>query len=98
MLLHGQPGSAADWRQVADQLPRGLGVVALDRPGYGASRWAAGGFAANARAVVAELDARGIKRACRRVTPTEGVALAVAGLAPERVQALVLRPASARAA
>ena len=38
-------------------------MVALDRPGYGASRQAAGGFVFNARAVLAELDARGIERA-----------------------------------
>jgi pimeloyl-ACP methyl ester carboxylesterase len=91
VLLHGQPGSAADWQQVADQLPRGLGVLALDRPGYGASRRAAGGFAANARAMVAELDARGIERAVLvGHSYGGGVALAVAGLAPERVEALVL--------
>ena len=59
VLLHGQPGSGADWEQVADRLPAGLGVVTPDRPGYGASPRAAGGFAAGARAVVAELDVRG---------------------------------------
>ena len=91
VLLHGQPGSAADWQQVADRLPRTLGVVALDRPGYGASRQAAGGFAVNARAVVAELDARGIGRAVLvGHSYGGGVALAAAGLAPERVEALVL--------
>jgi pimeloyl-ACP methyl ester carboxylesterase len=63
VLLHGQPGSAADWQQVASRLPEALRVVALDRPGYGASRQGAGGFAVNARAVLAELDARGIERA-----------------------------------
>ena len=91
VLLHGQPGSAADWLQVADRLPRTLGVVALDRPGYGASRQAAGGFAVNARAVVAELDARGIGRAVLvGHSYGGGVALAAAGLAPERVEALAL--------
>jgi 3-oxoadipate enol-lactonase len=91
VLLHGQPGSAADWQQVADRLPRTLGVVALDRPGYGASRQAADGFAVNARAVVAELDARGIGRAVLvGHSYGGGVALAAAGLAPERVEALVL--------
>src|SRR5689334_25348772 len=63
VLLHGQPGSGADWQQVADRLPDGIGVLAPDRPGYGASPRQAGGFAAGARAVVAELDARGIARA-----------------------------------
>jgi pimeloyl-ACP methyl ester carboxylesterase len=91
VLLHGQPGSGADWRQVAGRLPSGLRVVALDRPGYGASRQGAGGFAVNARAVVAELDARGIERAVLvGHSYGGGVALAVAQLAPERVEALVL--------
>ncbi len=91
MLLHGQPGSGADWRQVVDRLPSGLQVVALDRPGYGASRQGAGGFGFNARVVVAELDARGIERAVLvGHSYGGGVALAVAQLAPERVEALVL--------
>ena len=61
VLLHGQPGSGADWEQVADRLPGALGVVTPDRPGYGASPRPADGFAGGARAVVAELDARGIE-------------------------------------
>ena len=91
VLLHGQPGSGADWQQVAGRLPPGLPVVALDRPGYGASRRGAGGFGYNARAVVAELDARGIERAVLvGHSYGGGIALAVAQLAPERVEALVL--------
>jgi pimeloyl-ACP methyl ester carboxylesterase len=91
VLLHGQPGSSADWQQVAGRLPPGLRVVALDRPGYGASRQRAGGFAVNARAVVAELDDRGIERAVLvGHSYGGGVALAVAKLAPARVEALVL--------
>jgi pimeloyl-ACP methyl ester carboxylesterase len=91
VLLHGQPGSSADWQQVAGRLPPGLRVVALDRPGYGASRQRAGGFAVNARAVVAELDDHGIERAVLvGHSYGGGVALAVAKLAPARVEALVL--------
>jgi pimeloyl-ACP methyl ester carboxylesterase len=91
VLLHGQPGSAADWQQVAGFLPPALGVVALDRPGYGASRQPAGGFGYGARAVLAELDARGIGRAVLvGHSYGGGVALSVAQLAPERVEALVL--------
>jgi 3-oxoadipate enol-lactonase len=91
LLLHGQPGSGADWQQVVDQLPSGLRVVALDRPGYGASRQGAGGFAVNASAVVAELDGRGLERAVLvGHSYGGGVALAAAKLAPARVEALVL--------
>jgi pimeloyl-ACP methyl ester carboxylesterase len=91
VLLHGQPGSSSDWRQVADLLPGTLDVVALDRPGYGASRQKAGGFGYGARAVLAELDARGIGRAVLvGHSYGGGVALSAAGLAPERVEALVL--------
>jgi pimeloyl-ACP methyl ester carboxylesterase len=91
VLLHGQPGSGADWQQVAGRLPDGLGVLAPDRPGYGASPQPAGGFAAGARAVVAELDGCGIDRAVLvGHSYGGGVALATARLAPERVEALVL--------
>jgi pimeloyl-ACP methyl ester carboxylesterase len=91
VLLHGQPGSGADWQQVVDRLPSGLRVVAPDRPGYGASRQPAGGFAVNARAVVAELDRCGIERAVLvGHSYGGGVALAVAQLAPARVEALAL--------
>src|SRR4029077_16046096 len=31
VLLHGQPGSAADWQQVAGRLPAPLHAVAVDR-------------------------------------------------------------------
>ena len=33
VLLHGQPGSPADWQQVAARLPARLHAVAPDRPG-----------------------------------------------------------------
>jgi pimeloyl-ACP methyl ester carboxylesterase len=91
LVLHGQPGLASDWQQVVGRLPVQLRVAALDRPGYGASRQSAGGFAANARAVLAELDARGIERAVLvGHSFGRGVALAVTQLAPQRVEALVL--------
>ena len=91
VLLHGQPGSGADWQQVADRLPDGLGVLALDRPGYGASPRPAVGFEAGARAVLAELDGRGVDQAVLvGHSYGGGVALATAQLAPERVAALIL--------
>lgn len=91
VLLHGQPGCGSDWQQVVDLLPPGLRAVALDRPGYGGSRLPAGGYQANARAVLADLDARGIGRAVLvGHSYGGGVALTIAALAPERVAALVL--------
>ena len=91
VLLHGQPGSAADWQQVAARLPTRLHVVAADRPGYGSSRLPAGGFRANARAVLDDLDARDVKRAVLvGHSYGGGVALWTASVAPDRVAAVVL--------
>jgi pimeloyl-ACP methyl ester carboxylesterase len=91
VMLHGQPGSGAEWQQVLGRLPRELHAVALDRPGYGSSRQAAGGFAANARAVVSDLDSRAVRRAVLvGHSYGAGVALSAAQLAPRRVEALVL--------
>ena len=91
VLLHGQPGLPADWHQVTARLPAQLHAIAVDRPGYGASQQPAGGFTAGARAVLGELDARGIQRAVLvGHSYGGGVALAAAGLAPHRVEAVVL--------
>ncbi|HEY2686956.1 MAG TPA: alpha/beta hydrolase [Streptosporangiaceae bacterium] len=91
ILLHGQPGSGADWEQVQARLPAGIRSHALDRPGYGSSRQPGGGFTRNARAVLAAMDARGIPQAVLvGHSYGGGVALAVADLAPHRVRALVL--------
>ena len=91
VLLHGQPGSPADWLQLAGRLPAQLHAVAADRPGYGSSQLPAGGFAANARAVLDDLESRGITRAVLvGHSYGGGVALSAAGLAPGRVTAVVL--------
>ena len=91
VLLHGQPGSPADWQQVAARLPARLHAVAPDRPGYGSSRLPAGGFAANARAILDDLDSCGIKRAVLvGHSYGGGVALSVASMAPSRVEAVIL--------
>jgi pimeloyl-ACP methyl ester carboxylesterase len=91
VLLHGQPGSPADWLQVAGRLPAQLHAIAVDRPGYGSSPLAAAGFAANARALLDDLDARGVKRAVLvGHSYGGGVALLAASLAPQRVEAVVL--------
>jgi pimeloyl-ACP methyl ester carboxylesterase len=91
VLLHGQPGSPADWHAVTALLPPQLRALAADRPGYGASRRPAGGFTANAQAVIEDLDARGVQNAVLvGHSWGGGVALRAASLAPDRVQAVVL--------
>jgi pimeloyl-ACP methyl ester carboxylesterase len=91
VLLHGQPGSPADWQPVTARLPAQLHAIAADRPGYGSSQLPAGGFAAGARAVLDDLDARGITRAVLvGHSYGGGVALAAAALAPGRVEAVIL--------
>ena len=91
VLLHGQPGSPADWQPVTARLPAQLHAIAADRPGYGSSQLPAGGFAANARAVLDDLDARGITRAVLvGHSYGGGVALVAAALAPRRVEAVIL--------
>ena len=91
VLLHGQPGSPADWLPLAERLPAQLHAVAADRPGYGSSPLAAGGFAANARALLDDLDSRDVRHAVLvGHSYGGGVALSAASLAPERVAAVVL--------
>src|SRR6202035_5627693 len=75
----------------AGRLPAPLHAVAVDRPGYGSSPLAACGFAANTRAVLDDLDSRGIQRAVLvGHSYGGGVALRTASLAPHRVEAVVL--------
>ena len=91
MLLHGQPGLGSEWDQVADRLPGRFRALLPDRPGHGSSTQPGGGLDANAAAVLAEMDARGIERAVLvGHSYGGGVALRVAATAPGRVEALVL--------
>ena len=91
VLLHGQPGTAADWHAVMARLPAHLHAVAVDRPGYGASRRRAAGFKANAQAVLDDLDERGVDTAVLvGHSWAGGAALQAASLAPHRVKAVVL--------
>jgi uncharacterized protein (TIRG00374 family) len=91
VLLHGQPGTAADWEAVMERLPPQLHAVAVDRPGYGASQNRAAGFTANAEVVLHDLDERGVDTAVLvGHSWAGGVALEVAALAPDRVKAVVL--------
>jgi pimeloyl-ACP methyl ester carboxylesterase len=91
VLLHGQPGSAADWAPVTTRLRERMRVVAPDRPGYGRTGGRATGFRDNAAAMVALLDRLGIESAVvAGHSWATGVALAAAIRFPERVRALVL--------
>ena len=91
VLLHGQPGSGADWREVVARLPVGVECVAADRPGYRSSPHPAAGLVGNAEAVLADLDHAGIGQAVLvGHSYGGGVALTAAALAPHRVLGLVL--------
>jgi pimeloyl-ACP methyl ester carboxylesterase/uncharacterized membrane protein YbhN (UPF0104 family) len=91
VLLHGQPGSAADWQAVMARLPAQLHAVALDRPGYGTSQRPAAGFKANAQKVLEDLDERTVDSAVLVAHSwAGGIALQAAALAPHRVKAVVL--------
>ena len=91
VLLHGQPGSSADWAAVAARLDDRFTVVVPDRPGYGHTGGQAGGFRENAAAVIGLLDRLGIRQATiAGHSWSGGVAIALAGQAPDRVGGLVL--------
>jgi len=90
LLLHGQPGSAADWDRVVSGLDGRADVIALDRPGWD-RRTRPCDLPGNARAALAALDARGAPRAVV-AGHSLGAAVAawLAATHPERVSALVL--------
>jgi pimeloyl-ACP methyl ester carboxylesterase len=91
VLLHGQPGTAADWAPVARLLRSSHTVVVPDRLGYGRTGGPAGGFKANADAVLRLLDGLAVERAV--VVGHSwggGVALALVEDRPDRVAGAVL--------
>lgn len=91
VLLHGQPGSRADWRRVVPLLAADHTVIVPDRPGYGASGGDAGGFDFNADEAVRLLDAESIASAVFvGYSWSGGVALSAAIRHPDRVGGLVL--------
>ncbi|MDW5594003.1 alpha/beta hydrolase [Conexibacter stalactiti] len=95
LLLHGLPGTAADFERVTPLLPR-MRTIALDRPGYGASDGGAHGTEAQLAAIEGLLDRLGIRRAIVVGHSYGGtLALAFAARRPERVRALVLVAAAA---
>ena len=90
LLLHGQPGAAADWERLRAALDPGLATLAIDRPGWD-GRTRATDLAGNARAALAALDRAGVTRATV-VGHSLGAAVAawLAGSHPDRVSRLVL--------
>jgi pimeloyl-ACP methyl ester carboxylesterase len=91
VLLHGQPGSSADWAAVTTRLEDRFTVVIPDRPGYGQTAGQARGFRDNADAVGSLLDRLDIRRATiAGHSWSGGVAIAMAERAPHRVVGLVL--------
>jgi pimeloyl-ACP methyl ester carboxylesterase len=91
VLLHGQPGSSADWQWVAPKLVEEFCLLVPDRPGYGRTAGEAVGFDDNARSLIALLDATNTRRAVVvGHSWAGGAAIAAAQQYPERVAGLVL--------
>ncbi len=91
VLLHGQPGTAADWKRVIALVEDRYEVIAPDRPGYGATSGPATGFAGNAHAVLDLMDRLGRSRAIIvGHSWAGGAAIWAAASCPERVSGLVL--------
>jgi pimeloyl-ACP methyl ester carboxylesterase len=92
VLLHGQPGSAADWSRVTPLLAgHAVRVLTVDRPGYGEAAGPARDWAGNAEALLEVLDERGVGAAVVvGYSWAGGVALEAALTAPERIRGLVL--------
>jgi pimeloyl-ACP methyl ester carboxylesterase len=97
LLLHGQPGAAADWERLRAALGNGVPTIAIDRPGWdGHSR--VSDLAGNAQAAIEALDRADVPRATV-VGHSLGAAVAawLACSAPARVGRLVLVAPAANA-
>jgi 2-hydroxy-6-oxonona-2,4-dienedioate hydrolase len=97
LLLHGQPGAAADWERLRAALGNGVPTIAIDRPGWdGHSR--VSDLAGNAQAAIETLDRADVPRATV-VGHSLGAAVAawLACSAPARVGRLVLVAPAANA-
>jgi pimeloyl-ACP methyl ester carboxylesterase len=90
LLLHGQPGSAADWDRVCAAMGERTALLAIDRPGWSPGT-AATGMTGNADAALTALERAGARRATV-VGHSFGAAVAawLAAEHPERVTRLVL--------
>jgi pimeloyl-ACP methyl ester carboxylesterase len=90
LLLHGQPGAAADWEPLRGALGDRVRTIAIDRPGWD-HRTAVTDLAGNAAAACAALDRAELTRATV-VGHSLGAAVAawLAASSPDRVGRLVL--------
>ena len=90
LLLHGQPGAAADWEPLRAALGDSVRTIAIDRPGWN-RREPVTDLGGNVQAAVAALDRAGVQRATV-VGHSLGAAVAawLACSSPERVGRLVL--------
>jgi pimeloyl-ACP methyl ester carboxylesterase len=91
VLLHGQPGGSEIWQAVQARLAgRPLRLLAVDRPGYGASPLEPGGYRHNAAALVHLIERNGPPAIVVAHSWAAGAAVVAARLAPELVDGLVL--------
>ncbi|MCC7462384.1 MAG: alpha/beta fold hydrolase [Gammaproteobacteria bacterium] len=93
VLLHGFNGQLGHWNGVWSHLGDCAVRLRLDAPGFGGSRWPTDdyGLAAQARRVIALLDARGLARVTLVGTSMGGsLAAYIAAYYPERVGRLAL--------
>jgi pimeloyl-ACP methyl ester carboxylesterase len=98
LLLHGQPGSAADWIRVLRAVGDRARAIAIHRPGWDGHSEATD-LEGNAQAAIAALDRAGFERATFvGHSFGGGVAAWAAVHHPGRVAALVLLAPSANAA
>src|SRR5438270_5415299 len=98
LLLHGQPGSAADWKLVRSAIGERARTIAIDRPGWNGDG-PARDLSGNVQAALSTLDAAGVEQAVVVGHSLGGaVAAWLAAEHPARVTALVLAAPSANRA
>jgi pimeloyl-ACP methyl ester carboxylesterase len=92
LLVHGQPGSGADWSNLARLLARDHRVVAPDRPGWGRNPAPASGLQENAAALADGISACDLPGPVTVVGHSlgGGIVLELALERPDLVGALVL--------
>ncbi len=92
LLVHGQPGSGADWGPLSRLLAADHHVMAPDRPGWGLNPRSPSGLRGNARALADAVAAFGLRPPVTVVGHSlgGGIALELALERPDLVGALVL--------